>query len=164
MLIPFLEESFRPSVWNQSRWSPFDEVRPELAGLLMQLDNMRREHGLREGDVKVSSGRDNYEVALDVRGFSPKDINVSVKDNLLTVSGKHEEKSADGSSFSSRSFSRSWKVPDHVKVDEFKSRLLRDGKTLRIEAPIERPPAVENGGPGKDGDRKDVDIPVNHVK
>lgn len=163
MLIPFLEDSLRPVVWDSGRWpgnsSSFDSCGPELTGLLMHLDQLRRE-GLNEGDAKVSNGRDNYEVALDVRGFTPKDINVSVKDNMLTVSGKHEEKSADGSSFSSRSFSRSWTVPPNVKATEFKSRLMKDGKTLRIEAPVERP-AVENG---TDGGRKDVAIPVNYNK
>jgi HSP20 family molecular chaperone IbpA len=152
-IVPFLEESFRPLVWD---YEPFSgRSWNELARLAQHVDAMRQQ--CRDG---VSRRKDAFEVDLDVHGFTPKDLNISVQDNMLTVEGKHEEKSEDGSSYSSRQFIRSFRVPENVQVDQFKSKLARDGRTLRIEAPLVKP-AVEEA---KNEEPKEVEIAINHVK
>ena len=76
-----------------------------------QLDRLR-------SDLHVDGGvvlKDNsYGINVNVDGFQPKDLNVSLKDGLLTITGKHEEKSQDGNRFSSRQFTRSYRLPEHV--------------------------------------------------
>ena len=107
----------------------------------------------------VSTKNDTFQVDLDVHGFAPQDINITVTDDkTLTVSGKHEEKSEDGLNFSSRSFSRSFTIPKDVQVPDFKSKLAKDGKILRIEAPVKREKKEKIEGP------KNVSIEINHVK
>jgi len=108
----------------------------------------------------VSTKNGTFQVDLDVRGFAPQDINITVTDDkTLTVSAKHEDMSDDGLHFSSRCFSRSFPIPKdaHVQVQDFKSKLAKDGKILRIEAPVKREKK-------KTEEPKEVSIEINHVK
>jgi len=165
-IVPYLDVEdnfFRPpawtelDVWNRSgnhedrRRSAWSEV-GRLAG---QLEHLRQ----LDSGVVEKKRKDAFEVDLDVRGFALNELNTSVKDNTLTVSGSHEEKSEDGSRFSSRHFTRSFRIPDKVKVEDFKSCLAKDGRTLRIEAPMILP-AVED----KKEEPKEVPIKVNHFQ
>ena len=159
-LVPYFDESFRPMtcLWDLSDvWGDGRRQRSAWNELVRDMEMLRQELDSSSGAV-CKKRKDAFEVALNVNGFQPKDINVSVKDNMLTVSGSHEEKSSDGCSYSSRQFSRSFRIPDNVKVEEFKSRLLKDGRTLRIEAPLV--PAVEE----KKEEPKDTPIAINYVK
>ena len=107
----------------------------------------------------ITSKNGMFQVDLDVHGFGPQDINITVTDDkTLTVSGKYEEKSDDGLLFSSRSFSRSFSISKEVQVQDFKSKLAKDGKILRIEAPVKREKKEKIEGP------KNVSIEINHVK
>ncbi len=72
------------------------------------------------------SGEDSYRITMAVAGFAPDDIDVVVKENTLTVSGKakvsEEEK---GKTFlyrgiASRAFERRFQLADHIKVGEAK--------------------------------------------
>ena len=149
-LIPFFDE---PSwamdsdvdPWSRRHVSPFSQ----LNRVTRQLDRLR-------SDLHVDGGvvlKDNsYGINLNVDGFQPKDLNVSLKDGVLTVAGKHEEKSEDGARFSSRQFTRSYRLPENVQQEQMKSVLAADGRTLKIEAPITKPAAVDQ--------KQAVDIPI----
>lgn len=114
---------------------------------LSQLNRMTRQLDRLRSDLHVDGGvvlKDNsYGINLNVDGFQPQDLNLSLRDGMLTVIGKHEEKSEDGSRFSSRQFTRSYRLPDHVQQDQMKSFLAADGRTLKIQAPILKPPAEQ---------------------
>ena len=147
-LIPFFDEPSWAMDLDVDPWSG-RHVRhhhsplAELNRLARQMDRLRN-------DLHVDGGvvlKDNsFGVNLNVDGFQPKDINVSLKDDVLTITGKHEEKSQDGTRFSSRQFTRSYKLPEHVQTEQMKSFLAADGRTLKIEAPINRP-AIEQKKP-----------------
>jgi molecular chaperone IbpA len=64
---------------------------------------------------------DEYRITMAVAGFAPADINVEVKGNALTVSGKKAEKTESKSEFlhqgiASRAFERRFQLADHVVV------------------------------------------------
>lgn len=104
----------------------------------------------------VSTKDGTFQIDLDVRGFAPQDVNITVTDDkTLTVSGTHEEASDDGLHYSLRSFSRSFPIPKDVHVQDFKSKLAKDGKILRIEAPVKQE---------KKEEPREVPIEINHVK
>jgi len=115
--------------------------------LTHELERLRREN---------DSQKDAFGVKIDVHGFQPKDLSVNIQGNVLTIEGCHEEKSENG--FSSRQFKRSVTIPDNVQKHQFKSVLARDGKTLRIEAPLVQ--AVEE----KKEEQHEIPIQINYVK
>ena len=154
-LIPFFDEPSWAMDWETEPW--FGRRHP-ITSSLSQLNRVARQLDRLRSDLHVDGGvvlKDNsFGVNLNVDGFQPKDINVSLQDNVLTISGKHEEKNEDGSRFASRQFTRSYRLPEHVQQDQMKSFLAADGRTLKIEAPIVRPAAVE------EDKQKAQDIPI----
>ncbi len=85
--------------------------------------------------IDVKETKDAYEVLADLPGMEKKDINISLHDNVLTVSGerKHEEKSEDENRYFKErvygNFSRSFRLPyqvDHKDVHaEYKNGVLK---------------------------------------
>ena len=154
-LIPFYDE---PSVFDLLEWEPRVQRRSHCPALmeyspLGRLDRLSRQLARLQEQVSTGLGsevslRDNtFNVNLNVDGFKPEALKVSVDGKTLTVTGKHEEKSEDGHRFSSRQFTRSYRLPENVQQEQMKSFLAADGRTLKIEAPIVKPTAVEGKQP-----------------
>lgn len=74
-----------------------------------------------------------YRINIDVAGFKPEDIKLSLKDRLLTIEAKMEQKSEDGSRLY-QEMSRVYTLPENVEVENLKSLLNDD--ILSIEAPL----------------------------
>lgn len=125
----------------------------ELNRMARQLERLQREMGMLGG---IMPKKDAFEVDLDVQGYKPEDLNITVKDNELTISGSHEEKNEDGTHYQSRHFSRKFTLPENVEMDKMKSVLAADGRTLRVEAPLKQP-AIEE----KKEEPKEVPIAIN---
>lgn len=83
-----------------------------------------------------------FEVDLDISGYEPEQIRVTVKGNMLTVSGSQEVRAGDGFTYSSRNFSRSYTIPQDILKEHMHSMLLADGHTLKIEAPSRLVPST----------------------
>lgn len=150
-LIPFFDEPAWAMDWD---WDPFVTNRrrtPYRNSPLAEINRMARQLDQMRSEMDVDGGvvlKDNsFAVNLDVQGFRPKDLTVTLKDNVLTISGKHEEKTQDGNRYWSRQFVRTYRLPEGVQADQMKSLLAADGRTLKIEAPIakqnEEKPAQE---------------------
>lgn len=75
-----------------------------------------------------------FQFKVDVTQFKPEEINIKLDDNVVTVEGKHEEKS-DAHGTIERQFVRKFALPKgHVNMEELKSSLSSDG-VLTITAP-----------------------------
>lgn len=76
------------------------------------------------------TGEDQYRISLAVAGFSAEEIDIEVKENLLTVSGRKGGEVADRQylhrGIATRNFERSYQLADYVRVDgaELKDGLL----------------------------------------
>ncbi len=117
----------------------FDDVW-NAAGVPMQLRMPRHSalQNLTSGgshylpQLDISGDEKNYEVTLDVPGLSESDINIEVSGDVLTITGKKEEKNeVEDKQFyrierSYGSFKRTLSLPDDVNVDEV-SASLKDG-------------------------------------
>jgi HSP20 family molecular chaperone IbpA len=79
----------------------------------------------------VQSG-DVYRINVDVDGFKPEEITISLKENILTIQAKMERKAEDGSKFQ-QEFTRELSLPENVDPTSLKSFLGNDG-VLNIEA------------------------------
>ena len=91
----------------------------------------------------VRTGEDSYRISLAVAGFKPEQINVSVQQNVLAISGRASEKRGETDylyrGIGGRPFERRFSLADHVEV---KSASLEDG-LLQIELMREVPEAMK---------------------
>ncbi len=86
----------------------------------------------------------NVYIKADVAGIDEKDLNVSIQDNIMTISGERLEERKEtrnrGSVISERrmgSFSRSISLPDSIKNDNIKAELKKG--VLTVTLPKEKP-------------------------
>ena len=100
---------------------------------------------LRAAPAKITETKKLVKVQVAVPGFNPDEIEVSVKDNVLIISGETvaEEKSEDENTvyneWHSDRFLRKLDLPDLVETDDIKA-LLKDGVlklTLSKKAVVE---------------------------
>merc|ERR1712051_550331 len=84
---------------------------------------------------------DLYKIEIDVQNFKPEDLVIKTVGQTVQVEAKHEEKTSDGASFSSRNFSQSFTLPREVNPESVASSLSKDGK-LTIEAPLPKAKSV----------------------
>jgi molecular chaperone IbpA len=95
-------------------------------------------------NVEVT-GQDKYRITMAVAGFAPADLNLQVKESLLTVSAsrKEDEKEAERRflyrGIATRSFERQFQLADYVKVVDAR---MQDG-LLHIELVREIPEAMK---------------------
>lgn len=95
-----------------------------------------------QASIQQNGGQSNkaqdMELAvIPVEGYNPDELSVQLTARgMLEVSGKHEEKSADGTVTSTRQFCTSFSLPKNVNKEAIRSDLSRDGGQLRIMAPV----------------------------
>lgn len=70
----------------------------------------------------IKEGDDNYKIEVAVAGFREDELDITVKDSVLTVTGEQKrEEDAEGLTYlhkgiSARSFTRTFTLGDHVEV------------------------------------------------
>ena len=124
-----------------TRWDPYGE----LADLRKRFDQMFGDWGAISGrewlpaiDVERADG--NLIMRADVPGFKPEEISIEVEDEMLTISGKHEEeKETKGKHFLRQerrygSFSRSIALPGGVDASKISAQ-THDG-VLEVKVPL----------------------------
>ncbi len=89
-------------------------------------------------------GEDSYRITLAVAGFSPSDIDITARQNMLVVTGrKAENRQREGNylhiGIATRAFERRFELADFVRVENAE---LRDG-LLSIELVREIPDAMK---------------------
>ena len=99
--------------------------------------------------IRIKDDDSKFEVTLDIQNFQPEEIKVKVQNRLLSVEAKHEKKTEN--SFVSRSFSKSYTLPEGCEADKVESNLSKEN-ILVISAP--KKPALKSAGATK--------IPVEH--
>jgi molecular chaperone IbpA len=87
---------------------------------------------------------DRYRITLAVAGFSPDDIDITARQNLLTITGrKAESRNRDGNyvhmGIATRAFERRFELADFVRVEDAD---MKDG-LLSIELVREIPDAMK---------------------
>jgi molecular chaperone IbpA len=76
------------------------------------------------------TGEDKYRISMAVAGFSADEIDIELKENLLTITGKKAADVADRKylhrGIAKRDFERAYQLADYVRVDgaELKDGLL----------------------------------------
>lgn len=68
-----------------------------------------------------SIGEDKYQITLALAGFKREDLEITVKEGLLTIEGKKAEIEQEGREYihrgiANRAFTRQWKLAEYVEV------------------------------------------------
>ena len=91
------------------------------------------------------TGQDRYRISMAVAGFSGADLDIQVKESILTVSGSRKEDEANKDrrflyrGIATRNFERQFQLADYVKVVDAR---LEDG-LLHIDLVREIPEAMK---------------------
>ena len=91
--------------------------------------------------VDVSETEDVFEVRAELPGVAKEDLHVSVKDNLLTLSGEKRQEKVDDTQNYRRterrygSFQRRFTLPSEVEADDIKAEFSDGVLTLSIPKP-----------------------------
>jgi len=86
---------------------------------------------------------DMYKIDINVQQFKPEELVIKTVGQTVQVEAKHEEKTSDGASYSTRNFSQSFTLPRGVDPESVASSLSRDGK-LTIQAPMPKAPKLSS--------------------
>jgi HSP20 family protein len=133
------------------RWNPIRDLATDLIDLQREINRMfdRFFRGFEEEEeraistwrpvVDISETDDEYIVRAEIPGVSKDDIKVTIRDNMLTISGeKKQEKETKNENFHRvervyGSFTRTFTLPGAVKVDKVEAT-FKDG-VLTIKLP-----------------------------
>lgn len=91
--------------------------------------------------VDISETDDNFEVRAELPGVAKDDLHVSVKDNLLTLSGEKRQENVDDTQNYRRAerryghFQRRFTLPSEVDTDDIKADYTDGVLTLSIPKP-----------------------------
>ena len=85
--------------------------------------------------LKAYVDGDMYNIDINVQQFKPEELVIKTVGQTVQVEAKHEEKTSDGASYSTRNFSQSFTLPRGVDPESVASSLSKDGK-LTIKAPM----------------------------
>jgi HSP20 family protein len=116
-----------------SRWDPFSEM-----SRLLEQSSTERGSMMRPA-VDIYEEKDAIVVKAEIPGVDAKDVDVSVEDGLLTISGQRRmEHSEDREGYhrvecSYGSFSRSFSLPDNVVAEKIAAS-MHDG-VLQLRLP-----------------------------
>jgi len=124
-----------------TRWDPF----ADLAELRSRLDRMfdeRPNGGERVWTPAIDIARDgdNLVIHADLPGIKPEEVKIEVEDDILTVSGEHEERKEEKDKHYLRrerrygSFSRSMALPEGVDAKKIKAK-THDG-VVEVTIPL----------------------------
>jgi HSP20 family protein len=138
------------------RWEPAREL-STLQSEMNRLFNAFFEGGDREGRrwtpaMDLVEREDHFVLKADLPGMSEDDVQIEVRDNVLTVSGErkaeHEEK-RDGYYRMERafgSFARTMTLPEGVDPDQIEASFDKGVLQVKIPKPAERKPHRINIG------------------
>lgn len=110
---------------------------PLKFGLNWDLGSTAVQNTSNADQVKISNENDRLEMVFDTSGFEKEDLKISRIGQVLTVEGRHKEKSSDGSNYVSKQFSRSYTLPSHFNMEKMKSSLSNN--KLGISVPKNTP-------------------------
>ena len=118
--------------------NPFRFYSPFFAPLRAKTDADRYDWA---PSVDISETDDTFEVRAELPGVAKDDLHVSVKDNLLTLSGEKRQENADDTQNYRRverrygSFQRRFTLPSEVATDAIKAEYSDGVLTLSIPKP-----------------------------
>lgn len=126
-----------------TRWEPF----AELGELHSRLDRMLGEHSRERAwtpAIDIVRDHGSLLVRADIPGINPEDVKVEVEDDILTISGEHEETTEEKKKDYVRrerrygTFSRSLALPPGIDAKSIEAK-TRNG-VVEVTIPFPKAP------------------------
>lgn len=121
--------------------------------------------------VDIFENKDNIVLEAELPGLKPEDVNISIENNVLTISGERKfEKKDEGDNFHRvergyGSFTRSFTLPPTVSAEnataEFENGILHLTLAKREEA---KPRRIEIKGSGSQSTTKQINAQAQEAK
>jgi HSP20 family protein len=140
MLSLFKRKDGGPSWFNEH---PIAALRHDMDSLLQNFFGEGEMTSWREGmdpRFDVSESDTEIEVTTDLPGFKPDEVNIEVRENMLTISGEHREErkeNGDGKKYHRLerrigSFSRSVWLPCAIDEEKIDAELKQGVLTIKL--------------------------------
>jgi HSP20 family molecular chaperone IbpA len=97
---------------------------------MLGYDPFRRFFSNLDPEIDVVRTESGFEVEIPVAGFKPEDVEIVVKDDILTVSGKNDR----------RAFTRSLKLPEDIDTQNVDAAVEHGLLSLRLQRHPEAQP------------------------
>ena len=88
--------------------------------------------------VDISESEEGFEFKADLPGMKKEDINIALKENVLSISGEKshvdekENKNFHRMERSYGKFERSFRLPSHIKADEIKASFKNGVLSVKV--------------------------------
>ena len=122
------------------KWNPWDDM-DKFFEDFGHLPTVRKQAGSFIPAINVYQDKGNVVVETSLAGIDPKNVDVSIEDDVLIIKGKSEKKTEiDDKNYyrkemSFGSFYRSVPLPAHVRGDKAKASF--DNGMLKVQIPAE---------------------------
>ena len=131
--------------FNKKTGRPSSPVFSNLFQDLFDNDNFFRPFPERNSlpAVNISENNENYHLELSAAGFSKNEVELTVEDSTLTITGKREERHEESErkfsrkEFSFQNFKRSFSLPENVNQDSIKASFENGILTIELPKKIE---------------------------
>jgi len=126
-----------------TRWEPFaelGELRSRFDRMFNELTDDRERERAWTPAIDVERDNGNLVIRADVPGIKPEEVKIEIEDDILTVSGEHEERKEEKDKHFLRrarrygSFSRSMALPAGVEAKKIKAK-THDG-VVEVTIPL----------------------------
>jgi HSP20 family protein len=97
---------------------------------MLGYDPFRRFFSNLDPEIDVMRTENGFEVEIPVPGFKPDDVQITVKEDVLTISGKNDR----------RAFTRSLRLPDDIDGDAVDAVVKNGLLSLRLKRHPEAEP------------------------
>merc|ERR1711915_1174621 len=77
--------------------------------------------------IRMVNDDSKMEISLDTSGYKPDELKVSAGKGVISVEGRHEEKSEEGHVMVSGQFSKTYSLPQNSRSEDVVSNLSQDG-------------------------------------
>jgi len=85
-------------------------------------------------DANIDKNDDGYTLQMAVPGLTSDDLEIKVKDDILTISYENEEKNEN--SYFMSNFVKSYRLPDNINSDKIKGKVVNG--LLKIDVPLNK--------------------------
>ncbi len=119
--------------FNQASRRPSSPVFTNLFQDLFDNDNFFRPFPERSSlpAVNISESNEKYHLELSAAGFNKNEVEISVEENTLTITGKREEKHEENErkfsrkEFTYQNFKRSFSLPENVNQEQIAASIQK---------------------------------------
>ena len=123
--------------WNQiERPTLFNGIDSWLNNVVSDFSSFSNETLGWKPCFEVLNSKDAYRVRADLPGMVKKDVDIEIRDDVITIKGERKNEYSENnhySEFTYGEFSRSFNLPDDVKYENIKAS-MKDG-VLALEIP-----------------------------